>query len=289
MPRTETPPQKRLGKTQPMDRIFAILETVANARQPLSLADISATSCLPMPTAHRLIGDLERRGFLKRALSSKRRLLPGIRLTELSRHALHAAIIGDRPHVILEQLASEVQEHCQIGTVTNDEVLYVDAVQVRRASGLQLEQGRSAPLHCTSMGKLYLASLDPESLSAWIRGRKLERITPRTITDPKLLFTHLRRVRKQGWATSDEEYGLGVVGCSVVVDTKAPHHFFAVGMSAPAARVPHGSLARFLPALKRASERITSALDGDSGVSLPSSLRTSTEAKGASTYRQAGK
>jgi DNA-binding IclR family transcriptional regulator len=272
-----------------MDRIFAILEVVANAREPLSLANISVASRLPMPTAHRLIGSLERRGFLKRALSSKKLLLPGPRFTELGRHALQAAIVGDKPHVILEQLASEVQEHCQIGTVTNDEVLYVDAVQVRRASGLQLEQGRSAPLHCTSMGKLYLAALDPESMNAWIRGRKLQKITPRTITDPRLLIAHLRKIRKQGWATSDEEYGLGIVGCSVVVGTASPHHFFAVGVSAPAARVPHESLHLLVPPLKRASERIAMLLDGDANLSRASSRRPSTQTKIASTYRWAGR
>lgn len=249
------------SENQPIDRIFAILDAVVGARRPLSLADAAVASQLPPPTAHRLVGNLEQRGFLKRSIQSRKLLLPGPRLTQLSRHALEASIVADQPHAVLEQLASEVQEHCQIGTVTNNEVLYVDAVQIRRASGLQLEQGRSAPLHCTSMGKLYLASLDDETFACWVRGRKLQKVTPNTITDRKTLAEHIRIIRKQGWASSDEEYGLGIVGCSVAIPAVGPLIFFAVGVSAPAARVPHASLQTFLDPLRRAGTRIGLALN----------------------------
>lgn len=264
MPRSDAQNEKRKQRAQPADRIFAVLDAVAGARRPLSLADIAAVSSLPGPTAHRLVGSLEKRGFLKRSLSSRKLLLPGPRLTELGRRALQTAVIADQPHLILVQLASEVQEHCQIGTVTNDEVHYIDAVQIRRASGLQLEQGRSAPLHCTSIGKLYLASLEPDALNAWLGGRKLDRMTPRTITDPKLLVNHLQKIRKQGWASNDEEYGLGIVGCSMAIGSASEHPFFAVGISAPAARIPHSSLNQLIGPLKRAADRISAVLGNDS-------------------------
>jgi IclR family acetate operon transcriptional repressor len=95
------------GKTeaQPIDRIFAILDAVIAAEKTVSLAEIAATSGMPAPTVHRLIGNLEGRRLLKRALGSSKWLLPP-RLVQMGRDTLENGLIADEPHEILEQLAS---------------------------------------------------------------------------------------------------------------------------------------------------------------------------------------
>jgi DNA-binding IclR family transcriptional regulator len=88
----------------------------------------------------------------------------------------------------------------------------------------------------------------------------LQAVTPNTITDAAELTKHIRKVRKQGWASSNEEYGLGIVGCAVRVPLPVRRSFLCVGISAPAARVSYGMLADFIDPLTQAAGKIGESL-----------------------------
>jgi DNA-binding IclR family transcriptional regulator len=59
------------------------------------------------------------------------------------------------------------------------------------------------PAHCAAGGKVLLAWRDRWRES--LLGRPLERVTSRTVTDPRALREELDRVRKDGYATEDGE------------------------------------------------------------------------------------
>jgi DNA-binding IclR family transcriptional regulator len=245
---------------QPIDRIFAVLDAIVDGAHAMTLAEISAATGLPAPTVHRLIGNLEERGLVKRATGSRRHVLAGKRLVSLSRRVLSNALVVDAPHAILEKLAAELGEHCQIGMLCENEVRYVDTVSVRRHGGLHLEQGRGAPLHCTSMGKLFLASMHEHTLQAWLDTCSLQTFTANTITEPAVLKRQLAIVRRDGWATSNEEYTAGVIGCAVLVPDEGETGSLALGISAPSARVTHDMLRQFVTPLERTAREIAAAL-----------------------------
>src|SRR5258708_40035717 len=109
---------------------------------------------VPVPTAQRLVAQVEMRGLLKRALGSKK-VTVGKALLQLSLSALDAAVRSDRPHQILLALSADLSEHTQVGIRSGNDVLYIDTASAPRSSGgLLFEQGRRAPLHCTSIGKI---------------------------------------------------------------------------------------------------------------------------------------
>jgi len=245
---------------QPIDRIFSVLDVVVDGARAMTLSEISAATGLPAPTVHRLIGSLEERGFVKRATGSRRHVLAGKRLVSLSRRVLANALAADAPHAILAKLAAELGEHCQIGMLCENEVRYVDTVKARRNSVLHLEQGRAAPLHCTSMGKLFLSSMQKRALQAWLDAHPLQTFTTNTITRPAALKRHLAIVRRDGWATSNEEYTPGVIGCAVLVPDAREPGTLAIGISAPSARIPHDTLRQFVSPLERAAQEIAATL-----------------------------
>lgn len=51
----------------PLDRAFSILEFIAGQLKAVTVADIGKSLDLPLPTAHRLVGNLEARGLVQRA------------------------------------------------------------------------------------------------------------------------------------------------------------------------------------------------------------------------------
>jgi IclR family acetate operon transcriptional repressor len=247
---------------QPLDRALALLVGVAAAARPMSVSDLASECGLPGPTAHRLVAQLETRGLLKRALGSKK-VIVGEALLALSRSALDAAIRADRPHQILLALAADLGEHIQMGIRCENDVLYIDTARAPRSgAGLHFEQGRRAPLYCTSIGKIFLAELPQDEFSWWLAHNPLPPMTPHTITKPTALRAAVNKVRESGWAVSKDEFAAGVIGCAVPIRTPDGRLVAGLGISVPSARLPFKELERFRPRMGRAADAIAKAIAG---------------------------
>jgi len=251
-------------RDQPLDRAMAILRAVSQAAGPSSLTDIATACDLPAPTVHRLVAQLEQRGFLKRPPGSKR-LVVGHALVQLANDTIEAAARNDRARQILISLANDIGEHCQLGVRSGNDVLYVDAAQSARSSGLQFEHGKRAPLYCTSIGKLFLADMPPEDFDAWLSLARLEPHTAHTATTAQAMRTLVAKVRASGWATSNEELAAGVVGCAVPVRGRKSLLLAGLGISVPSARVAYAELERFRAPMEAAAAEISAELIRASG------------------------
>jgi DNA-binding IclR family transcriptional regulator len=246
---------------QPLDRALAVLTAVVAAVRPVSVTEIAMSCALPVPTAHRLVAQLEMRRLLKRALGSKK-VTVGEALLQLSLSALEAALRGDRLHQILLALSADLGEHTQVGIRSGNDVLYIDTASAPRSSGgLLFEQGRRAPLHCTSIGKIFLAELREEEFAWWLAHTPLPAVTPRTITKPAPLGVVVSKVRKTGWAVSDDEFAAGVVGCAVPIRNTEGKLIAGLGISVPSARLPPEKLTQFRPKMEKAASAIVLALE----------------------------
>jgi DNA-binding IclR family transcriptional regulator len=256
------PSPDEVTREQPLDRALAVLEVVANATRPISMTAIAAECDLPVPTVHRLVAQLEKRGLLKRVLGSKK-LLVGCALVNLSVAVIESALRSDRPHQILISFANEIGEHCQVAMRADDSLLYLDTARALKSQGLHFEQGRRSPLHCTSIGKLFLAELRDADLDWWLAHAPLEPLTPRTLVSPAELRMEVQKVRREGWGTNNEELAAGVVGCAVPIRDYAGRLIAGLGISAPSARIAFDQLPRFRTAMESAAAKIRAALPAD--------------------------
>jgi DNA-binding IclR family transcriptional regulator len=243
---------------QPIDRVINVLEAICKADGPIGIAEIAASVNLPAPTVHRVVEQLSTRRLLKRAIGSKRVVIDG-RLVQLGTSILRNAIIGDRPHAILMEVARSIPEHCQIGIVSEGEVLYVDSARVTVGHGLQFTPGQRAPLHCTSIGKLFLASMSPKKFEDWLEVADLRAFTPRTIVDKRALRADIKAIRKNQWAYSGEEFVDGVSGCAVAIQTR--NRFIGgLGVAAPSIRFGFDKAQTVLPRLINAGRAIAAVI-----------------------------
>lgn len=233
---------------QPLDRALAVLEFVLSQRAPVAASAVAQATGLPAATTHRLIGQLEARSLLKRALGSKK-LLPGGRLVGLGAQILNSALVVDHVHLLLARLAAHLEENCHLGIISGVEVLYVASARSTRPSGLIFEPGRRAPIHCSSIGKMFLSTLSDADLDQVLRGLVFEPYTPKTILSAQNLVDDLKRVRRRCWASTDEEYAPGVVGCAVPVRNSAGLFLAGLGVSVPAAHCRYEEVEKFIPDL----------------------------------------
>jgi IclR family transcriptional regulator, acetate operon repressor len=245
--------ERKLGATA---RSFAILEYVAGSQAPVDVFDIIASLKLPKATAYRLVDWFVTQGYLARE-PGRRRLVIGPRLTNLAFGALSSSMRNDTPHVVLQRLVHTLDETCNIGTLLNGEVIYLDRVEADHwPLRLHYASGSRVPLHCSAIGKLFLALAASPRRRRLLQSLELRRFTDTTITDGARLDAELRQIRKEQVSFDREEYLVGVICMAVPVLGKNGELLAALAIQAPEARMNVQTARRRLPALRQAAEEL---------------------------------
>ena len=123
-------------------------------------------------------------------------------------------------------------------------------MQVVRAIG-----GR-APLHLTSVGKLFLANDDPQRVRAYATRTGLSGQTKNSITQLPAMERELSKVRQYGMAHDNEELELGVRCMASGIYDDQGKLVAGLSISAPADRLDDAWLAK----LQATTESISAAL-----------------------------
>ena len=203
---------KKEGRTpaiQVLDRMFSLLDALASHQDPVSLKVLSETTGLHPSTAHRILNDLAIGQYVDRPEAGNYRL--GMRLLELgnlvkARLDVREAAIGP-----MRELHKLTHQPVNLSVRQGDEIVYIERTYSER-SGMQVVRavGGRAPLHLTSVGKLFLAHDDPPRVRAYAARTGLSGHTRNSITELASLERELSQVRQSGLARDNEELELGV-------------------------------------------------------------------------------
>ena len=248
------------SKAFPTVKAVAILETMATAKRPLAVSEIGALLGLPKPTAHRIVRMLENEGLLQREPGS-RRLVPGARLVRLGVELVAVSMQRAPRHAILEALSQQVGETCNFGVMAGGHVLYIDRVEAAWPFGLRFEPGSRVPLHCTSMGKLFLSLFPPRKRAVLLESIELQPYTEYTITDPARLQDEMEKIKRTGVSIDNQEFLAGVVCIAVPVRGPSGQTVGAIAVSAPFARMPVEKAMQHVPLLQTAATRLSNTIE----------------------------
>lgn len=246
--------EARSGTVQSVERVFELLEFIADAGGEASLSDLAASSELPMPTIHRLLRTCVLLGYA-RQLPSRRYAL-GARLIPLGERA--GRQLGRVAQPKLVELVKQLGETANMALMDGDQVVYVAQQPSPHAMRMFTEVGRRANLHDTGVGKAILATLSDDEVRRIVARTGMPTPTPRSHATVDSLLTDLADIRRRGYAIDDEEQELGVRCYSVSVpQAPAP---MAVSVSGPLSRVDHAFGDRAVPALQAIAGRIGTEL-----------------------------
>lgn len=250
---TEKSPQ---GPTiQVLERMFAILDTLASHPDPVSLKEISQQTGLHPSTTHRILNDLTVGRLVDRPQSGTYRL--GMRLLELGNLVKARLDVREAAMGPMRELHKITHQPVNLSMRQGDEIVYVERTYSER-SGMQVVRavGGRAPLHLTSVGKLFLAYDDPQRVRAYATRTGLTGHTRNSITDLPRLERELALVRAGGSARDDEELELGVRCMAAGIFDDQGQLVAGLSVSAPADRLEESWLER----VKATAAQISAAL-----------------------------
>jgi IclR family transcriptional regulator, acetate operon repressor len=154
----------------------------------------------------------------------------------------------------LQRLVNAVNETCNIGTLINGEVVYLDRVEAEHwPLRLQFSVGSRVPLHCTAIGKLLLALAPARRRQALLQSVELRPFTEHTITSRSRLEAELKQIRREQVSFDRQEFLLGVMCAAVPITGKSGEPLAAVAVQAPIARMNVETARGHLPALRLAA------------------------------------
>jgi DNA-binding IclR family transcriptional regulator len=228
---------------QVLERAFALLAMLAEQADPVSLKEISQRTGLHPSTAHRILNDLAVGRFVDRPQAGSYRL--GMRLLELGNLVKARLDVRDAAIGPMRELHKLTHQPVNLSVRQGDEIVYIERTYSER-SGMQVVRtvGGRAPLHLTSVGKLFLAHDDPARVRAYAVRTGLTGHTRNSITDLARLERELAAVRASGTARDDEELELGVRCMASGVFDDQGKLVAGLSISAPADRLEESWLAR---------------------------------------------
>ncbi|MER7108522.1 IclR family transcriptional regulator [Streptomyces sp. NPDC000229] len=226
-----------MGRLVPaVTRALDILELFLEGDGTLSAPEVTRKLQLPRTTVHELLTTLAARSYLVPLPEQPGRYRLGVRTYQLgSRYAeqLDLAAEGQR---VAREVAETCDETVHVAILEDTDVIYIAKVDSTHAVRMVSAAGRRLPAHCTSVGKMLLASLPQAELDARIEGRELVAMTPDSLTDPDELRAELAAIRERGVAIEHRESNPDVSCVAAPVRDGAGRVVAALSISVPMIR-----------------------------------------------------
>lgn len=229
---------EKLAKiNQSVEKVFQIIETMAESREPLRLQDISLKVEMPASTTLRLITTLINCGYANQDPNTLRYSL-SLKFMHIGSLVSSQTSIRDIAHPYLVELSRKCKESVCMAIEQNMEVVYIDVIDGPDGM-LRITQriGKIAPMHSTGVGKLMLLNYDLKELNNIISIKGLDSLTPNTITTKEELLKELENIKDKGYALDNEECELGARCISAGIKDYSGKIVAGISVSGPITRM----------------------------------------------------
>jgi DNA-binding IclR family transcriptional regulator len=211
-------------------KAVAVLDAVARAERPLSMAELAIRAGIARPTAYRLVQTLAGEGHIIQdpadgRLSIGFAVLP-LAASLLDRNRMRVEAL---PH--LHALAQETGERVNLGILHRDQMLYLAGVEKPSLPTIYSRFGKTAPAHCSSLGKAVLAYLPEAQAMTLLTARPLAAQTPCSITGIAEVLAELEETRRRGYAIDREENVPGSFCVGATIFDARNHPVGAISLS----------------------------------------------------------
>lgn len=248
------------ASNQTAEKLLVVLETLAYQNRPVKLSELAHLINMNASTLYRFLAALQNRGYVTQHEGSGAYAL-NLKLCHLAENVKKQFSISSLLHYAVVSVAELFQESAHLAQEENHMIVYVDNM-TDTSQMLTIRQyiGRTAPLHCTGIGKLLLLEYSDSKLDELIAEKGLTGYTKYTYTTKEALCKELDKIRRLGYALDNEECELGVRCVAVPVRDYTEKIIAGLSVSGPTTRITDEIIQEKLPQLLSIADKASEDL-----------------------------
>jgi DNA-binding IclR family transcriptional regulator len=257
MPSTlqKAPPRYRIISLQ---RGLRILSLLAETDSSVSASEIARAAKLHGSTVHRFLFNLEESGYVARDERGNYHLGP--HCISLGRAAISRLDVRRASLPALEELNRATRETVHLTVRNGMSAVYVDKFESPEPLRIFSRIGANVPLHCTAIGKVFLAYLPEAEQAETLSRLTFTRYTASTICSVEDMLAELKTVSQQGYAIDNEEHEAHIKCIAGPVWDESGRVSAAFSVTAPATRMQRARLREFGVLVRQTSLSISRTL-----------------------------
>lgn len=216
-------------RVQAVERALNLLEAIAASSVPPTIPELAKATGVNRGTTWRLMNTLVYFDLAERDEHSGRYTV-GLGALRLAA-ATDGTSLVRRARPVLERTATNTGGTAFLEVATRGKLVVMD--ECRGGNPIQVDlAGMNVPLHCGSVGKLYLATLPEDERDLYLE-QEFEPLTPFTCTDPDVLRSQIEEAKSIGVAYNYKEHREEWCGITAAIRDRAGHDLAYINVTLP--------------------------------------------------------
>lgn len=231
-----------------IERANLILEELYKSPVPLGISEISKNLDLPKATIYRILITLIKGGFVEKdSIGDKYKL--GTIYIKYSDKVKSEMDIYTICKPFMEELAENVGETINLAIPYENNALNLRRVE-GEATALVSKLIATAPLYCSSVGKVMLAHKSDKEIEDYFNNEKIDLRTINTIKNIDEFKVQKDFIIRNGYVFDDEEYDYGLFCIACPVFNIKNDVIAAISISGPKSRIQYKGVQKIIDELK---------------------------------------
>jgi len=196
-------------------RVMDVLDVLRNHPDGMTLQELCNELNIPKSSMHEILHTMTERNYLNQ--SENKRYSTGFKLIELGLSSLDRINVYQSAKQYMVKLVELFEETAFMAVCVDDEMVYINKLDCSRSVRTTVTLGDHKPMHCTSLGKSFLAFKSETEVERIVQRKGLPAYTSQTITNYERLLKELESVRQRGVACDNQEieWGLTCIACPI--------------------------------------------------------------------------
>lgn len=249
----------------PIGKALALLRWfMEDPRKTVGVRECAAEFGVAPSSAHRLLGALERDGFLRKTCDGRFSL--GLELVRLSNLVVAKLPIREIAFRHMRRLVDVCNETLYLGLYDRgrQEIFFGTSIESSHRLRYIVDTEHWVPVYVGASGLAVMAFLSDAERDAIVRRTRLQPVTDRTITEPYRLERALDEIRSKGYAFTKGQRIPGAVGLAAPIFDSTGQVIGDISMTVPEQRFEPSSEARLAEPLMGCCADITREIGGNS-------------------------
>lgn len=240
-----------------VSRAIDVINLVAGANRPMTLAEICRETGIPKTSAYGIIQTLIHKNVLETADEHTKSFRLGLGLLETTLAAISETDLLKAARPLLEELNQLIGETILFAVENSGDMVFLDMLEGSAYLRATVKLGTRVRMHCTAIGKAVLAAFPEKYLLEYLNEGPLMALTERTITSRIELIKDLTVTRARGYSLDIEENVEDVRCVGAPIYSRSGKVIAGVSISTHAARVDLDKLEYYGALIHRTALKIS--------------------------------